>query len=155
MNEAEAITIETFVLCTDIRPALDDEQALIINAWSKGTAGNQSNALGATWLYTAQAVIAERLLGHEGVTALVATYQYPDHVVGFIVHGPGRQLHWIFVKGDYRRQGIATQLICEAFGDIVEPITTTHKSRAIGHYKRKWNLVSDPRGLSDLCRCEH
>jgi len=45
----------------------------------------------------------------------------PDHIIGWIAHGQLEDtplLHFIFVKKDFRKEGIGTELIKAAFTDI-------------------------------------
>tara|TARA_R110000744_G_scaffold19487_3_gene51445 strand:+ start:1329 stop:1799 length:471 start_codon:yes stop_codon:yes gene_type:complete len=60
----------------------------------------------------------------------------PNHILGWVAHGPLEEswvLHFIFVKRDLRKNGIATKLINEVAPSWDEPILCTHWS----HYMQK------------------
>ena len=67
----------------------------------------------------------------------------PDHILGWIAYtdmGETRYLHMVFVKRDFRRNGIATDLIDSVFSR--KPIFTTHWSRYMKELDagRRWGV---------------
>lgn len=72
------------------------------------------------------------LLERPRVTARVATVEgVPDLVVGYAVAEAGRPepcLHYVYTKGEYRRQGCAAALLPTVGIDVGRPWVYTHRT---------------------------
>ncbi len=64
-----------------------------------------------------------------GTTIVACDPADPAHVYGYVVHQPGPRaiVHWVYVKGAYRRMGVGAALMAAAVGER-RPILCTQAS---------------------------
>lgn len=86
------------------------------------------------WFSAAQHALIEKLL-RVSVVLVACHPDHPDQVFGYLVGDPEeRYLHWLYVRHDFRRCGIASQLLAQAYGDA--PITVTCNVTGTSYLRR-------------------
>jgi hypothetical protein len=74
-----------------------------------------------------------------------------DQTFGYIIYD--NNLHWIYVKYDFRSAYVGTRLMEAAFEDfIIKQIEYTIKTSAIRHLEEKWNLKYNSYYIAKLGR---
>jgi GNAT superfamily N-acetyltransferase len=76
--------------------------------------------------------------------------EHEDHVYGWVCSEVAEEkqiLHFVYVKGVFRNNGIGTALMKFAFpgfGKNERPLYYTHQTRAIRHLNAKWRTIWNP-----------
>lgn len=100
-----------------VRVARDTDIAFIVDAWKRSYEGAAAVKMCDREFYRIEMErLIKRLFGRDGVSTLIAyDPDDDDHMVGFAcftVHNPSRaELHYIYVKKDFRGKGIARRLL--------------------------------------------
>lgn len=145
--EAALAVDDQYELDIILRPRVGGDTECIYSSWIRSYCADISiPGPQRSWLFAAQRSLIHDLLPRCH-TLVACQPEHPDQVYGYLVHGPGRVMHWIYVKDIFRRAGVATRLMVEAFGDFKDRIYYTHGSRCTPHYRRRWNLYSNTREL--------
>ena len=121
-----------------IRPMRPADESFIRATWLRGYRDTAKGS--GEWYYAAQgALIGELLRRHPARVA-----HYPgdlDQVLGYLV-ADGPVVHWLYVKGPFRRLGIGRTLLeHEAPGATSRP--TTHWTRDAARLAERLHLVRD------------
>jgi hypothetical protein len=94
----------------------------------------------------------DKLIGHLGLTQRILVLALPtgvpgrDEILGFICYrqmqpdDPAIVVHYLCIKGEYRRNGAATLLLDAAGWKPGMPIVGTSKSHLPATIKHKWNV---------------
>ena len=135
-----------------IRPFADDDISFVSGSWisclwnlhpcnnKKSWVVNPWHCIyDKNWFTKAQENLIRRLLAVSECSVACDTSHH-DEIYGYIVHGPKRTLHWIFVKSIFRRAGVATRLLNHAFDGFSSAINITFETPAIVHHFSRWNL---------------
>lgn len=61
-------------------------------------------------------------------TLVAASSEEPDIIYGYLVKEKHNVLHYIFVKGPFRRWGVGSALFTKAFPEESLPVSYTHKT---------------------------
>lgn len=127
-----------------IRPRIPGDEAFIFGTWLQGHYEKSLFAKGQDWA-TYKALhhqVIERLL-ERGSTLVACASDFPTQIFGYLCHeGPGEVLHYVFVKGPFKRNGIAGQLMAEAGFTKTKPFVFTHlnNSDLVHQLRKKWPL---------------
>jgi len=147
-----AVAVDSPELVIVLRPMQDEDTDLIYSSWIRAFCANKSvHPSERSWLFAAQRALVDKLLQRADVI-VACQPDIDDQVYGYIVHGPGRVLHWVYVKDIFRRAHVGTRLMLSAFGDFNEHIHYTHRTASTTHYRKRWNLYSNTRALETICR---
>ncbi len=116
-------------------------------AWKLGNRRFKKNIHAKTY-----AVGMDKLIGHLGLTQKMLVAALPtdirgrDEILGFICYrqlapeDPALVVHYLCVKGEYRRNGLALQLLSAAGWRPGMPIVGTAQSHLPSSVRRKWNV---------------
>ena len=111
------MTATAFPLAHRFRPAVNGDGPLILSAWSKEHRHSPSSRFVRDRDYFAdQRAIVLHLL-RTSATIVACSPDDEEHVLGFITHGPGPVVHWVYTKNSYRRLGLGDALVRAAFPD--------------------------------------
>ena len=140
-----------------IREARPSDLALVYSAWINSLGRRRPfSALDRNWFSAATHALVTCLMDNPDVGATMACNpDRPDQAYGYSVHGPGRVLHWLYVRHKWRRASIGSQLMIDAFGGFDEPIEITVRTPAIAHLEQKWNLRYRSHALCEAGRARH
>lgn len=117
-----------------LAPIAADELPLVFDSWAKSYrkspwAGTVPNHLWDTVSRACSSEILER-----GARVTAAVVDLPDgtrRVMGYSVSEPGRSvLHWLFVKRDYRGQGVGRALLTAAITGMAGQLYYSHRTKA-------------------------
>lgn len=139
------------------QPAILTEQSndldFIYSSWIKCVLNQKPySVLDKSWLNAAQHSIITRLLRNCDVL-IACDPQDIDQLFGYIVFDKNkRTLHWVYCKYDFRKTGVATKLMLEAFNNFEEPIEYTFESTAIKYHVKRWNLKMNTHRLVETGR---
>jgi hypothetical protein len=107
-----------------VRNALDDESDFIRDSWRKSYSHSPFAVRAGTRYWQRQSAVID-YCRRTGVTLVATTEQEPDTALGYLVgSAPGNVVHWVYVKHDARRLGVARGLVT-ALG--VQHARYTHK----------------------------
>ena len=146
-----AIQVDSDELPIELRDKCSSDIDLIYSSWIRAFCAQKAvHPSERSWLFAAQRALIEKIL--ERCDTLVACQPgVEDQVYGYVVSGPGRILHWIYVKDIFRRAHVGARLMTAAFGDFDDRIQCTHRSPAMPHYRKRWNLYANTRQLETIC----
>ncbi len=103
------------------------------------------------WMAAAAALLAARMLGRAAVLVACSPTDQ-DQIYGWTAVDPtSRVLYYMYVKAAFRRAGVGTTLLRQAFGDAVG-IRCCHRTDAARHLETKWGLVMDSHPLCQLAK---
>lgn len=71
------------------------------------------------------------LLLQDSEVFIAADSSDPDIIYGYLVREGTKRCHYAFVKGPFRRWGIAATLFKHAFGALTTPVEYTHKTYTV------------------------
>lgn len=125
---------------TVITTANEADMNFIFSSWLKSFQETEQNRLipGAVYFRAQSALITDLL---KSSTVLVARSPVDDLIIRGYAVGSAPELHWVYVKGVCRRQGIATALL-DALGDLQ---TFTHAREPGAAWLRRIGLTYDGR----------
>jgi hypothetical protein len=134
--------------------ALPSHLPLIYASWIKEYRQNVYPQADPNWLSVAQHALIERLLAAPSVLCAVAVDpEEPDAIRGYLVGEPDqRVLHWVYVRGWYRRGRVATRLLDRVFGDPDRPIEVTTTTRRLDWLRRRWRFPVRTGRLCEVLR---
>jgi GNAT superfamily N-acetyltransferase len=117
------------------REALPEELPFVVKSWVNGfKASHWAGPLPDNLYRKVYQEAVRQLLAREGVKVTVASWDEPDSpplVLGYLVHEDGFEhpvVHWIFVKPDYRGNGLAAGMAKAAGVDSSLPFFYTHRA---------------------------
>ena len=111
-----------------IRPPTPSDRAFVASAWARGAHEHYYAGVPRAEFRRGFDALMDRAFARADVS-LLCDAAAPDGLFGFIVYEPGK-LHWIYVKGPFRRLGKARELLDFAFGDA--QITTRWRTERLG-----------------------
>lgn len=139
-----------------VRKMVEEDKAFILSTWLRGYRHSSTFAQRVTneVYYRWHHLLLERLLARETAVALVACLDdSPEVILGYLAmeKQDASVLHWVYVKADFRRMGIARKLI-DAAGlprDLAGVEFTHATDRALPRDAKKlwdrpfWALVNE------------
>ena len=138
---------------TDVRPSSASDEAFIFASWLRNfqKSGLHSEKIPRSVLMRKHHAVIERLLARPTVGVLIAHPKGdPDTIVGWLVwerSGADTErpvVHYVYVKGAFRKYGIARQLL-ESAGLRPNSLAFSHWTLAVNVLVRKYpGLVYDP-----------
>jgi GNAT superfamily N-acetyltransferase len=153
------------VLSPSIRPPLPSDRALIIDNWQKSFLGqSRKNPHGngdmsrvrRSDYFDGQERLIDAIFRHPATVVRVACSPEDESFIwGWVCAAPAaRLLHFVYVSSGhttddvpiFRKQGIATRLMGEVFGEAFkrERLTLTHWTRVAPCYRERWMLNYNP-----------
>ena len=123
-----------------VRPYIASDKNFILSSWLKGLYfGNDwFSEIPANIFFKNYQKVLETILGHPDTELSVATLPDADDVIlGYAVHS-GDTLHWVFIKGAWRKLGIARALVPKRI-TTVSHLTETGRS-----LKHKYKYIFNP-----------
>lgn len=106
------------------------------------------------WAVTSAHTMCTRLMRNCSILVACDPGDY-DQTFGYIMFSDG-VLHWLYSKYDFRKAGVATRLMENAFPNFKKnPIDYTIKTSAIRHLVEKWKLRFNSHHLTRLGRREN
>jgi hypothetical protein len=126
---AEGLAVSDARLPHQIRPFVETDRNFIVRGWtSEMRRAAFSRHVSREVYWPCQHELVAQLL-RLGTTLVASDPDNHDHVYGAIVYQPADLaiVHWCYVKGDYRRVGLAAALVLAAVGDR-RPIYCTQPS---------------------------
>lgn len=125
-----------------IRPRRNTDDPLIYGTWLQGYYEKGLWPKGMEWLAfrAAHRLVVDRLLAR-GTTLVACAPDFEDQIFGYVCFEAG-VLHWIFVKGPFKRNGIGNSLMAAAGFTRTGPFTFSHLSNSdLAHgLRKKWQL---------------
>lgn len=94
------------------RPALESDKSFILSSWLRSYRHCPDSNLADVFFFGAYRPIAEYLLA-KCTVEVVTPEGKDDLILGYAVYEPG-VVHWVYVKKDFRKNGIAKMLILKA-----------------------------------------
>ena len=131
------------VTLADIRPATEADMNFVINSWLKTQRDVGHHAYMSNPVYFGHyrdQVVAKLAAS---TTTIACEPEHPEHIFGYIVRGDGC-IHMLYVKHDFRKLGIARQLV-ETTGGLAKPQYVTEVRTGWETWRSKYGLVYDPR----------
>lgn len=115
-----------------IRHAQEDDKGFVFKTWLKGYRYGSSigrSGMRNAVFYKQHHRAIEAILNRPGAETLICHLpDDPGIILGFLVYEPGC-IHWCHVKENFRRRGIATQLVQNAgFPQTLEGVELSHVS---------------------------
>lgn len=136
-----------------IRPMLPTDRPFILNSWITVICrSNPYKRLAVNhfgFLTGASHALASRILERSKVL-IACEPDDADQIYGYAVFDSPRILHWVHVKGVFRRTKVGTRLLLAAFQDFETPISATFSSSAIKRCFEAWNLTQDADPLAPI-----
>lgn len=135
-----------------VRPGRVSDVPFLCSSYVRSLLAQRPWAFGEkNWTAAAASLLAARMLGR--ATVLVACDPSdPDQIYGWIAGNPTSMvLYYIYVKAAFRRAGVGTTLMREAFGDDGQ-VRCVHRTDAARRLADKWRLVFDSHPLVDLAK---
>lgn len=107
-----------------VRPAVAADHTFIMDSWMRSYRKSPDCNLPDDFFFPAYRAVAAVLLKRATVECLVVP-DNQDVILGYIVRQPGI-VHWVYVKRDYREQGLGHLLVkrAEAGNGIIFTMTT-------------------------------
>jgi len=145
----------------ELRAFAPEDFIFVTDSWCKSFLGQSRNHpkgwgplsyMNRDTYFTKQATLIGRLLRAGATLVVVCPVETPDQVLGWVCCEPAaRVLHFIYVGGLYRREGLGAFMMRSMFNDLGDdPITVTHWTRCVPFYLKKWGLRYDPYALSEI-----
>lgn len=103
-----------------IRDMVEEDRSLIMNSWLRSYRKSPDSNLYDTAFFASYRPIAEYLLKRAQVKVVVPEGD-ENLILAYMVCEPG-VLHWIYVKRDFRKQGIAKLLLKSQYTE--DPVIT-------------------------------
>jgi hypothetical protein len=76
-----------------------------------------------------------------------------DQIFGYMVHGPGRIIHWVFTKYYFRNNQVARRLVQSVFDDYdIEEIKCSFKTPTARDIANKYPLKFNSKYLLEAIR---
>lgn len=147
-------------LPTSIRKVMDGDLGFLIGEWIQflgctrpwgDPPGEErpEQRIDRAWFCAAQRALCGALL-HRSEVLVACNPEDAVHIYGIVVYELNpRILHWLFVKSDFRNQGVGTRLMRAAFGDFRDEIIYTVRTRPIRYHEQRWHLRFDSRQLME------
>jgi len=142
--------------------AADTDPRYIVDSWQKSFLGvTKSNPRGRGPLaamewstyFRAQKKVIDAILSHPDTLVKVAAWDDdPAMVLGWCCSCPARRLlHFLYVGGPYRQEGIGSALMRACFVELGErPIEATHWTGRLPFYRLRWKLEYNPFALYEV-----
>jgi hypothetical protein len=134
--------------------ALPSHRSLIFSSWIEEYRKYVYPQADPNWLCSVQQLLIEKLLAEPSVLAAVAVDpQNLDSIRGYLVGDPAKRvLHFIYVRGWYRRGRVATRLLERVFGDRDKPIEVTATTRRLNWLRGRWRLPLRSHNLCEVVK---
>lgn len=133
----------------NIRPAESTDIPFILNSWLKRYRDAVHPRLVTDRVYfEAQHAVIRKILATEGLEILVACDPTDaNHIYGYVVAEHLTPdwilLHWIYVKGAFRKFGLAKRLLTDVIG-ASNKIQYTHRTKLTDYLIKNGNCVFNP-----------
>lgn len=131
-----------------IRQGTTSDVPFIFSSWLKSYRSNSpfAGSVSERIYYDREHAIIERILAR-GRTLVAHPEGDPGTIIGYLVaeqHTVPSIVHWLYVKGAWRRAGVGAKLV-EAAGLDMDDCHYTHQTKSTAHLVKRWpGLVYDP-----------
>jgi len=128
-----------------VRPATSDDIAFIFSTWLHNFKSGSLFAKRIPYavFFQNHHRVLERILARPEVQSLVACpSDSPDTIVGYLIH-EGNVVHYVYVKGAFRKLGVARALAVAAKLDL-EKVVCSHWTFAADDLAMKGKLLYNP-----------
>ena len=148
MTAAEAVTEDVDLEQIAVRQGVTADVPFIFSSWLKSYRANSpfARSVSERIYFDREHAIIERILAR-GRTLVAHVEGDPDTILGYLVaeqFAIPAVAHWLYVKGPWRRAGIASKLV-EASGLDMADCHYTHQTKATGYLLHRWpGLTFDP-----------
>lgn len=150
----------------NMRRPVEGDFALIADTWSNTLLGKTRRNRGGVGplskmnrrdYYACQSALMDSILENPETEVLVSCWDDDENLItGWVCGAPSRRLlHFIYVKGLYRREGVGTALMARFFGHVGQgaaPVVVTHWTRCVPFYEKKWGLTYNPYVLHEVVK---
>ena len=106
-----------------VRKAVQSDHVFIMDSWMRCLRKSPDSNLPDCLFFPAYRAVAGKLLQTSRVDVLV-TPDNQDTILGYIVYDEPGAIHWIYIKRDFRENGLAKLLIARLTGPIVLTMST-------------------------------
>ena len=138
----------------DVRAATHDDDSFIFNSWLKSYRNSEfaKDMVNDVYFSNHKAIIQKLLESDSTVCTLLVNPDDYMHYYGYVCYTllpSSKILHYVYVKYNYRKFGLAKRLLNAVLVDD-KPNIITHIPRNFNKLHEKYNLIYNPYILTDL-----
>lgn len=130
-----------------IRPWSEADNNFVYSSWLRSfKTSHYAGSLPDNLYWPAYQVALEQILTQPNTRCLVACNpEFPDQIFGYIVFDePGEVVHYVYVKGPFRKLGIGSELLRFATNGRAE-VSYTFRTPDVQHLSKKVRMVFRPK----------